>query len=56
MSAFNDPQKLADAVALARSFKSGEFADKKQRNKTRPIRVEGMFMTQPRSKFLWHNN
>ncbi|KAK9442730.1 hypothetical protein VB005_03793 [Metarhizium brunneum] len=31
MAAFNDPQKLADAIALAQSFKSGQFSEKRDR-------------------------
>ncbi|KHO00794.1 uncharacterized protein MAM_01572 [Metarhizium album ARSEF 1941] len=29
MAAFNDPQKLADAIALAASFKTGQFKEKR---------------------------
>lgn len=31
MAAFKDPQKLADAIALAQSFKSGQFSEKRDR-------------------------
>lgn len=40
-SGYNDPQKLKDAIALAKSFKSGEFMDKKEGKKKSGF-VEGM--------------
>lgn len=47
MSAFNDAQKLADAIALARSFKSGESSDKKGKKRGRvasPASTQGMIV------------
>ncbi|KAG8415062.1 hypothetical protein J3458_008944 [Metarhizium acridum] len=40
MTAFNDPQKLADAIALAQSFKTGQFSEKRH-GKSKP-RVEAI--------------